>query len=645
MTALPSSQPTMLPRTARNMEQARAIVLARGWKAIGPRFSNLRWEYVYQDQWGIEHAHTLSRLRDLSCTSHIPHIGEKLCRLILRELFPSHNWLYNRRYDWLKEASDGSALELDIYCPVLLLACEHNGRQHLTDPFVIARDKHKVKACQDRSAGKVTLLVVEQPTYITVPTYCDLIGHALDTAGVGYDIGVLNKLKSLDGSSPYINAFIKQCYSEFTDEVLNYIKGLEGTLLKVNGHSWKQGGTLSKRSQLQIKLACGHPDITPEAGAMLTAESWCKGCAITEHKRQKFQLRLAALEPRRADYSNIGVDLSNVQRTSDGRVNIVCTHCLHPLQHRSWTFLENLQAGWCSTCDRQAQREKRLNELGWRALTTGSDDSESFQCACTAVFNATHRQFWEFDNRSECCPVARTGSTANDTPVKITLGRLGSLLRSIHPQGYLISTALTSDDHYICQCGIPGHLEFQFKQNSLTKVVARKVVDELKHHGLLESAAPKDITPAMTALVSDTGLVWDEQGNYASNAYKFLTKWKTPKLAELLQQKSGAALVDVSQYKCLHRRDYGCTACNPTGVRKKKSLSDYLQAIQTIDQAYNVGRVSVREPTVRLPDGGKLIEIQCGNADHPAFSRTLSNWGRIATGYCLGCKRGRRDMR
>lgn len=641
MTAPPISQPIMTPRTTKNMDQACAIVRARGWVPIGPRFTNRRWEFEYQDQWGITHTHTLTRLRDLSCSSHILHIGEKLCRLILRDLFPGNDWLYNRRYDWLKEASDGPALELDIYCPTLQLACEHNGRQHLTDPLVIARDKHKVKACQSRPQGKVILLVVDQPKYITVPAYCDLIGKALDAAGVSYDTARLGALKLLDGSSPTINAFIKQCYSEFTDEVLNYVHVLGGTLLKVNGLPWKQGGTLSKRSQLQIQLACGHTDITPEAGAMLIAESWCKGCALAEHKRQKFQQRLAELELRRAEYLHIGVDLSNIQRTADGRVNIVCERCNQQLQHRSWEYLETLAAGWCACCERQAQWTKRLSDLGWREQAN-SGSSGSFECLasnCKALFSATNRQVWEFDSRNECCPIGRTGSAAYTTPVKITLTRLGSLLKAIHPQGYLSNTALTLDDHYDCQCGNPGHLSFRFKQNALTKVVARKVVDELKHHGLLEPAAPKDITPAMTALVSDSGLVWDEKSNYASNALTFLQQWKTPQLTALLAQGTGTVLVGVSQYQYLHRKDYGCTACNPTAVRKKKSLSDYLQAIQTIDLAYSNGRSSIREPKVRLPIDGKTIEIECGNATHPSFTRSLSNWSSIATRYCRQCKR------
>ncbi|MFG3452551.1 hypothetical protein [Stutzerimonas stutzeri] len=646
MTPCPPPQ-KMNARTAKNMDQARAIILERGWRPLGPRFRNFRWEFTYQDQWGISHAHTLSRLRDLSCSSHILHIGEKLCRMILRYLFPSHDWLYNRRYDWLKESPDAPALELDIYCPVLQLACEHNGRQHLTDPLVRARDKHKVEACLARSQDRVILLVIDQPKYITVPAYCDLIGQALDAASVSYDTERLQALKLLDGSSPAINAFIRHCYSEFTNEVLSYVSELGGTILKVNGLPWKQGGTLSKRSELRIKLACGHPDITPEAGAMLIAKSWCKGCALAEHKRQKFQLRLAELEPKRASYLHIGVDLSNVQRTQHGRVNITCEQCNHQLQNRSWEFLETLSADWCSGCDRRAQWAQRLSDLSWRVLTN-SEGCGSFQCLepnCNALFKATHRQFWEFDNRSECCPVARTGSAEYATPVKITLGRLGSLLKAIHPQGYLIHTTLTPDDHYDCQCGNLAHLSFRIKQDSLTKMVARKVISELKHHDLLLPTAPKDSTPSMNALLSDNGLVWNEQSNYANTAHKFLQKWQTPKLAALLKKGTGTLLVGVSQYQCLHRKDYGCTACSPIGVRKKKTLSDYLQAIQAIDQSYSIDRLSLREPKVRLLPGGTIIEIECGNANHPPFTRTLSNWNRIATRYCAHCRSQWNDTR
>lgn len=638
MTSTPTPPPAMTPRTTDNMRQAHTIVVARGWRPIGPRFANDRWEFVYADQWAIEHHHTLSKLRDLSCTSHILHIGEKLCRLILHDLFPGNSWQYNRRYDWLKETPNAPALELDIYCPALQLACEHNGRQHLSDPLLVARDAHKASVCQTET---VTLLVIDQPKYITVPDYCDLISGALDAAGVSYDHSRLKALKSLDGSSPTINAFIKQCYSQFTDEVLNYVGDLGGKLVEVNGQPWRKGGTLSKRSQLRIELACGHDEITPEAGAMMIAESWCKNCALADHKRQKFQLRLAQLGPRRAYYHGIGVNLNNVRRTPDGRANIGCERCGHQLQHRSWEFLESLAADWCSVCERQAQKTKRLDELGWQELDN-SGDSGLFQCdapGCNAQFNATHRQVLDFDNRSECCPLGRTGSAAHATPVKITIGRLGSLLKAIHPQGYLINSALTADDYYNCQCGNPGHLAFRFKQNSLTKMVARKVVDELKHHQLLLPTAPKDITPAVNALLSDSGLVWDAQNNYASNALKFLRQWQTPTLDVLLQQGSGIVLVAASQFQHLHRNDYGCTACSPTAVRKKKSLSDYLQAIQIIDITYNPGRTSVREPSVQLPDGGKTIEIECGNATHSKFTRTLSNWNRIASRYCPECKR------
>lgn len=634
MTSTPTLPTAMTPRTANNMHQAHTIVVARGWRPIGPRFANHRWEFVYADQWDIEHAHTLSKLRDLSCTSHILHIGEKLCRLILRDLFPGNSWQYNRRYDWLKEAPDAPALELDIYCPALQLACEHNGRQHLSNPLLAARDRHKALVCGKKT---VTLLVVNQPKYITVADYCDLISGALDAAGVSYDACRLKALKSLDGSSPTINAFIKHCYSQFTDEVLSYIGSLGGKLLEVNGQPWRTGGTLSKRSQLRIKLACGHDEITPEAGAMLIAESWCKNCALADHKRQKFQLRVAQLGLRRAYYRSIGVDLNNVLRTPDGRVNIGCERCGHQLQHRSWAFLESMAAGWCSVCERHAQNTQRLSELGWRAL----GNSGFYQCearGCNAQFNATHRQVLDFDNRNECCPRGRTGS-ATHTPVKVTLGGLGLLLRAIHPQGYLIDSALTADDYHNCQCGNPGHLSFRCKQNSLTKRVARKVVDELKHHQLLLPATPNDITPAVNALLSDSGLVWDVQNNYANNALRFLRQWQTPTLDVLLQQGSGTVLVAASEFQHLHRNDYGCTACSPIAVRKKKSLSDYLQAIQIIDLTYSPGRSSLREPSVRLADSGKTIEIECGDATHSKFTRTLSNWNRIASRYCPACKR------
>jgi hypothetical protein len=156
---------------------------------------------------------------------------------------------------------------------------------------------------------------------------------------------------------------------------------------------------------------------------------------------------------------------------------------------------------------------------------------------------------------------------------------------------------------------------------------------------LLLPTAPKDITPAVNALLSDSGLVWDAQNNYASNALKFLRQWQTPTLDVLLQQGSEIVLVAASQFQHLHRNDYGCTACSPTAVRKKKSLSDYLQAIQIIDLTHSPGRTSVREPSVRLPDGGKTIEIECGNATHSKFTRTLSNWNRITSRYCPECKR------
>lgn len=624
-------------RSKKIMRKAEDIVRARGWTPDAPVFVGKRWKLAYTDQWGIKHAHTLSQLLDLGSSSHVFYIGEKLCRLILRDLFPDNRWEYNRRFDWLKEVSDGPALELDIFCPDLNIACEHNGKHHRSSQRVMARDVHKLTVC---ARMNVRLLVVDQPNYITVPAYCNLIGAALTKMKVPYNAERLKTIADLDGASDTVNSFIKHCYSEFTKEVIGYISRQGGELLKVNDSPWRPGGSLSKRSRLQIKPACGHALIRAEAGELFIKGSWCKRCSLTKHKLRKFKDRIELLKQRRlTQFRNIGVDLDKVVRTPSGLSNIVCEFCGNSLQNLTWSSLENLCSGWCSGCAQLVKRSARLAKVRWQLLeeNNGALRCRCLNLECSAEFTASTRNLYDFDQSVACCPVGRTGSDDHDGRVNLTFPRLVSLLRSIHPRGQVLDRSIRKNGMYECHCGVVGHPTFTVSQTSLIKAIARLVISELIDAQLLVKTAPKDTVPALAALVSDEGLQLDPARNYSNNALKFLRTHETPALRSFWENSRSQLLLPAVEYKHLHRNSYRCSACSPTGVRKNKKDSDYLARVEQVDQLFKINRTQHRPTAVELP-GGNIIKIHCGNALHDSFERNLSSWNQIKVRYCKPCR-------
>ncbi len=618
-------------------EEAVRIIEQRGWTYVGAVSEHRRWVYEYRDQWQVVHRHTLARLKDLSCASHTLHIGEKLCRLILGDLFQDARWLYNRRYHWLRETPDGPALELDIYSESLRLACEHNGKGH-EDPRISRRDDHKASVCKDRG---ISLLVIEQPKSLTVANYCRLFKEALDAQGVDYDQARLEGLTALDGGSPRINDFIQSCYKAFTDEVLEYINLKGGTLLSVDGAPWHPGGAIASKTRLKISLPCKHPPISPGAGEMLQREVWCKSCALAEGNRKDFVSKMATLKQDSASrYLQIGVDLDAVCRDSNGLLEVEC-RCGHRVAGRSWAFLIDLADGWCWACRKRQEHSQELALRQWTCEEEGQADNSRYRClkpGCGGQFSLSKRAFADFDQVDACCPANLSARSELSGAAKISLDRIGKWLRAIFPHGSLVAGAGPDDTYRAC-CGVAEHMPFSFKLADLKKAVARKVIDELKSQEFLLPQTSSTVNVAVAMLVGDEGLVFDPALNYAEPARRFLQANATEKLTALdLKQR-----VEILPFTACHRlrqADYRCSSCSPTGVSKGKSDQDYLNAVRVIDKVYQSGRTRPRSPDVDLAekDQGR-ITIRCGNADHPSFSRSLSSWNQIADRYCPACRK------
>lgn len=85
--------------------------------------------------------------------------AEKLTATIMRELFPSETWVFNKRYnDFLRYTSPTgkvSVLELDGYCPSHRIAFEYQGIQHFMTLTDTKEARQRLEEIQQRDIFKV----------------------------------------------------------------------------------------------------------------------------------------------------------------------------------------------------------------------------------------------------------------------------------------------------------------------------------------------------------------------------------------------------------------------------------------------------------------------------------------------------------
>lgn len=633
--------------------EAKRIIEERGWKFIGPEFDikSGKWKYRYEDQFGEPDAHSLARLKDLSCTARVPYIGEKLCRLIMLEVLPSiprKEWIYNQRHDWLPEPITGNAMELDIYCKGAAIACEHNGRHHLL-PYERKKDKVKEDICAHRG---IKLLKIEQPTKLDLVKYCDLFEAEFSRHKILYDQAKMAEIRKLDGGATKVNEFIRACYWEFTQQVIDYIRAQGGILLKVDGTDYRDGMAITKKSKLQIDTCCSHGgNITPEALQMLGDESWCKSCKLQENRAKNFSQFIDGLRNKSSYYASINISLEKVIRDSKGAISICCEECNTWTSKRTREFLETVEKDWCTTCNgrnnnselsRSIKYKAQCEELGWEFKELCEEQIVARCKACGSSLQLTTRQLSDFETVGEiCCPTARTGG-ADVVGNKYTIDDVRRLLLAIHPNGKLISDRLTEDQQFKGHCGCTGHSSFNFKFQALRKAVARNVVSELISKRLLNSGTPDDKSVSIVNLVTKTeGLVWDPSVNYAESAREFLLANSiSSHMENELRNGEKTTLVSAADYKFLQMKNYGCVRCSPNAKRKGRSQEDFLERLREIDSRYaDNRRKGTREVAFRIdPSDPNTFHISCGAADHEPFSRSRSNWNRIEERYCPKCK-------
>lgn len=138
----------------------------------------------YISRTGFTRQDTIERAREVNWGQTRLKKGEKLCLIILREIFPNSEWQHNKRFDFL--TFQDSRLELDGYCENLKLAFEHQGKQHneytphihkSEDGFnlQLKRDLFKKQKCAEVG---INLLVIDQ-TDLIVERYIELITNEL----------------------------------------------------------------------------------------------------------------------------------------------------------------------------------------------------------------------------------------------------------------------------------------------------------------------------------------------------------------------------------------------------------------------------------------------------------------------------------
>lgn len=127
----------------------------------------------YKNRSGENRSDTPARVREFYWGQTWIRKAEKLTACIMRELFPSQSWLFNKRYkDFLNYTSptgNVSALELDGYCPEHQVAFEYQGIQHFVALTDTPQAHHKLEELKLRDAFKEVACRTKEIALVVVP--------------------------------------------------------------------------------------------------------------------------------------------------------------------------------------------------------------------------------------------------------------------------------------------------------------------------------------------------------------------------------------------------------------------------------------------------------------------------------------------
>ena len=95
-------------------------------------------------------------------------LGERYCIEFLQLLFPNYTFT-KVRPSWLKNPSTNRSLELDGFCPELMLAIEYNGIQHYVWPNFTGCTREQFFAQRQRDQIKEEICIRENICLIRIP--------------------------------------------------------------------------------------------------------------------------------------------------------------------------------------------------------------------------------------------------------------------------------------------------------------------------------------------------------------------------------------------------------------------------------------------------------------------------------------------
>lgn len=95
-------------------------------------------------------------------------VGERHCITFLHTLFPHHTFT-KVRPKWLRNPKTNRPLELDGFCPNLMMAVEYNGIQHYEWPNFFHKTKEEFDALQYRDQKKVEICIEKNICLLVIP--------------------------------------------------------------------------------------------------------------------------------------------------------------------------------------------------------------------------------------------------------------------------------------------------------------------------------------------------------------------------------------------------------------------------------------------------------------------------------------------